>query len=92
MESVRKGRGLTAEYEERMRAAGVPAWYIDSCKKIQYLFPKAHAAAYVMGAVRLAWYKLYAPLEFYSSFLTVRPGQFSQSCLKKRKSYAIMFL
>ena len=57
MESVRKGKGLKPQWEEEMTAHGVPDWYIWSCKKIKYMFPKAHAAAYVMMAYRIAWYK-----------------------------------
>lgn len=57
MEAVRKGRGLPEGAEEEMKAAGVPDWYIGSCKKIAYLFPKAHAVAYVMMAFRIAWFK-----------------------------------
>ncbi len=68
MESVRKGRGLPDGAEEEMRAAGVPDWYIGSCKKIKYLFPKAHAVAYVMMAFRIAWFKVYHPLAFYSAY------------------------
>ncbi|MCQ2386428.1 MAG: PolC-type DNA polymerase III, partial [Clostridia bacterium] len=76
MEDVRKGRGLKPEYEEAMLAHGVPEWYIASCKKIKYMFPKAHAAAYVMSAIRLGWYKIYYPMEFYAAFLSVAPGGF----------------
>lgn len=76
MEKVRKGKGLTPEWEEEMRAHAVPEWYIDSCKKIKYMFPKAHAAAYQMSAVRLAWYKIYEPLAFYAAYLSVAPGGF----------------
>ena len=68
MESVRKGRGLPDGAEEEMVAAGVPDWYIGSCKKIKYLFPKAHAVAYVMMAFRIAWFKVYHPLAFYAAY------------------------
>jgi len=68
MESVRKGKGLPPGAEEEMVAAGVPDWYIGSCKKIKYLFPKAHAVAYVMMAFRIAWFKVYHPLAFYAAF------------------------
>ena len=75
-ESVRKGKGVSADMEQTMVEHEVPEWYIDSCKKIQYMFPKAHAAAYVMAAIRLGYYKLYYPLEFYCSYFTVKPGGF----------------
>ena len=68
MEAVRKGKGLPEGAEEEMRAAGVPEWYIGSCKKIKYLFPKAHAVAYVMMAFRIAWFKVYHPLAFYAAY------------------------
>jgi DNA polymerase-3 subunit alpha (Gram-positive type) len=68
MESVRKGRGLPDGAEEEMRQRGVPEWYITSCKKIKYLFPKAHAVAYVMMAFRIAWFKVHRPLAFYSAY------------------------
>lgn len=75
MEFVRKGcaerKGLPKEYEQAMKAHGVPDWYIKSCKKIRYMFPKAHAAAYVMFAVRIAYFKVYYPAQFYAAYLNV---------------------
>ena len=76
MESVRKGKGLTPVWEEEMRACGVPEWYIGSCKKIKYMFPKAHAAAYVMSAIRLGWYKIYMPVVFYAAYFSAAPDGF----------------
>lgn len=75
MEAVRTGkaeRTFTPELTELMRDHLIPEWYIDSCRKILYLFPKAHAVSYVMSAVRLAWYKVYYPLEFYAAYLSCR--------------------
>ena len=74
MEDVRKGKGLKPEYEEAMIEHGVPDWYIESCKRIKYMFPKAHAAAYVIDALRLGWYKIYYPKEFYCAYFTAAPG------------------
>ncbi|MDQ0417385.1 DNA polymerase-3 subunit alpha (Gram-positive type) [Croceifilum oryzae] len=68
MEKVRKGKGLSPEFEEEMRSNKVPEWYIDSCKKIKYMFPRAHAVAYVTMAVRIAWYKVYQPIHYYAAF------------------------
>ncbi len=68
MEAVRKGRGLPDGAEEEMIKANVPGWYIGSCKKIKYLFPKAHAVAYVMMAFRIAWFKVHHPLPFYAAY------------------------
>ena len=77
MESVRKGKGLKPEWEEAMRAADVPEWYIWSCKKIKYMFPKAHAAAYVMMAWRIAYCKINYPLAYYAAYFSVRASAFS---------------
>ena len=77
MESVRKGKGLRPEWEQIMVEHGVPDWYIWSCKKIKYMFPKAHAAAYVMMAWRIAWFKVYQPLAYYAAFFSIRATAFS---------------
>ena len=72
MEDVRKGRKIKPEYDPVLRAHNVPDWYIDSCNKIKYMFPKAHAVAYVTMAVRVGWFKIYRPLEFYATWFTAR--------------------
>ena len=77
MESVRKGKGLKPEWEEEMTKHGVPDWYIWSCKKIKYMFPKAHAAAYVMMAWRIAYCKVFYPLAYYAAFFSIRASGFS---------------
>ena len=89
MEDVRKGRGLKAEYEEIMRANKVPDWYIASCKKIQYMFPKGHAVAYVTMAVRVGYFKIYYPLEFYATFFSVRSKQYDIQTMIKGKDAII---
>ena len=78
MESVRKGRGLPEGAEDEMKEHGVPQWYIDSCKKIAYLFPKAHAVAYVMMAFRIAWFKVHRPLAFYAAYFSIRAKAFDE--------------
>ena len=87
MESVRKGKGLKPEWETEMTAHGVPDWYIWSCKKIKYMFPKAHAAAYVMMAYRIAYCKVFYPLAYYAAFFSIRaPGfDYELMCLGQDK-------
>ena len=77
MEAVRKGRGLSPEQEKEMRDHGVPDWYIESCKRIKYMFPKAHAAAYVMNAFRIAYYKINYPLAYYAAMFSIRLKTFN---------------
>ena len=92
MESVRKGKGLKPEMEEAMIAAGVPDWYIWSCKKIKYMFPKAHAAAYVMMAWRIAYFKVYVPQAFYAAWFSIRAKAFNYEhmCQGENHLHAIM--
>ncbi len=90
-ETVRKGLVASGKVskedweamEEDMRKVNVPEWYIGSCKKIKYMFPKAHAAAYVISALRLCWYKVYKPLEFYCAYFTARPEDVEAPILMK---------
>lgn len=77
MESVRKGKGLKDEWIDAMKEQGVPDWYIGSCKKIKYMFPKAHAAAYVMMAWRIAYCKINYPLAYYAAYFSIRASAFS---------------
>ena len=76
MESVRKGKGLSEEQEIVMRENNVPEWYIESCKKIEYMFPKAHAAAYVINAFRIAWFKVHIPKAYYATMYSIRADEF----------------
>ena len=85
MESVRKGKGLKPEWEQDMIDHGVPDWYIWSCKKIKYMFPKAHAAAYVMMAWRIAYCKVYYPLAYYAAFFSIRATGFSYELMCQGK-------
>ena len=87
MESVRKGKGLRDEWITTMKEHGVPDWYIWSCKKIKYMFPKAHAAAYVMMAYRIAWFKVFQPLAYYAAYFSIRATAFSYElmCMGKEK-------
>ena len=81
MESVRKGKGLSEEQETLMKENNVPDWYIASCKKIKYMFPKAHAAAYVTMAFRIAWFKVHIPLAYYAAFYSIRADEFDSDCM-----------
>jgi len=83
MENVRKGKGLTEEYENDMKENKVPQWYIDSCKKIEYMFPKAHAAAYVMLSFRIAYYKIHYPEAFYATYFTTKVFDFDVNIISK---------
>ena len=87
MESVRKGKGLRDEWITTMKEHDVPDWYIWSCKLIKYMFPKAHAAAYVMMAYRIAWYKVFQPLAYYAAYFSIRATAFSYElmCMGKER-------
>ncbi|WP_282919937.1 PolC-type DNA polymerase III [Ignavigranum ruoffiae] len=76
MERVRKGRGIPEDWQETMREYQVPEWYIESCLKIKYMFPKAHAAAYVLMALRVAYFKVYHPIYYYAAYFSVRAKEF----------------
>ncbi|MCL8210829.1 DNA polymerase III PolC-type [Spiroplasma sp. JKS002671] len=86
MEDVRKGKGLKPEYEKLMQQHHVPQWYIESCKKIKYMFPKAHATAYVLMAWRVAWYKVYYPHEYYATYFTTRCDIFDITVMSQGKA------
>lgn len=92
MESVRKGKGLKPEWEQAMIEAEVPDWYIWSCKKIKYMFPKAHAAAYVMMAWRIAYYKVFYPQAFYAAFFSIRASSFNYELMCQGRDKLEYFL
>ena len=83
MEKVRKGKGLSEEDEATMKEKQVPDWYIESCKRIKYMFPKGHAVAYVMMAVRVAYFKVYYPAAYYTTYFTVRADDFDADLICK---------
>ncbi|MDI3316527.1 MAG: PolC-type DNA polymerase III [Bacillota bacterium] len=84
MEQVRKGKGLKPSDEEAMRRHGVPDWFVESCQKISYLFPKAHAVAYVIMAFRIAWFKVHHPAAFYATYFSVRADDFDAAWIGER--------
>ena len=92
MESVRKGKGLKPDWIEAMKVQNVPDWYIDSCLKIKYMFPKAHAAAYVMMAWRVAYCKVFYPLAYYASFFSIRASGFSYELMCQGRDKLEFFL
>jgi DNA polymerase-3 subunit alpha (Gram-positive type) len=83
MESVRKGKGVTPEQERRMKEKGIKDWYIESCKRIKYMFPRAHAVAYVMMSYRIAYYKVYHPAPFYAAFFTSKRDDFNSELIQQ---------
>ncbi|MBR2901033.1 MAG: PolC-type DNA polymerase III, partial [Clostridia bacterium] len=86
MERTRKGRGLLPEQEAAMREKNVPEWYIASCNKIQYMFPKAHAAAYTIASLRLSWFKIYQPVAFYATYFTIKRKFFDAELVMSGKA------
>ncbi|SFE24787.1 PolC-type DNA polymerase III [Trichococcus pasteurii] len=85
MESVRKGKGIPDDWQAEMRAKEIPEWYIQSCLKIKYMFPKAHAAAYVLMALRVAYFKVHQPIRYYCAFFSVRAQDFDLVAMTQGK-------
>ncbi|WNF91415.1 PolC-type DNA polymerase III [Vagococcus fluvialis] len=85
MESVRKGKGIPDDWQKEMRDNNVPEWYIDSCLKIKYMFPKAHAAAYVLMALRVAYFKVHFPIIYYAAYFSVRADDFDIAAMSQGK-------
>lgn len=92
MEKVRKGKGLTDDDEIAMKEIGIPQWYIDSCNKIKYMFPRAHAVAYVMMSYRIAYYKVHYPAYFYATYFTNKIADFQYSIISKDLDFITMYL
>ena len=86
MESVRHGRGIPDEWQAAMRESNVPQWYIDSCLKIKYMFPRAHASAYILMALRVAYFKVYFPMLYYAAYFSVRADDFDLVAMSRGKN------
>jgi len=87
MEKVRKGKGIAEDVVEKLRAGGIPEWYIESCQKIKYLFPRAHATAYVMMAYRIAFCKVHYPLAYYAAYFSIRADEFDANVISRGKDF-----
>ena len=87
MESVRKGKGIKEETVKILREGGIPEWYIEACQKIKYMFPRAHATAYVMMAWRIAYCKVHYPLAFYAAYFSIRAAEFDADVVARGKDY-----
>ncbi|WP_029544466.1 PolC-type DNA polymerase III [Selenomonas sp. AB3002] len=87
MEKVRKGKGIAEDVVEKLRAGGIPEWYIESCQKIKYLFPRAHATAYVMMAYRIAFCKVHYPLAYYAAYFSIRADEFDANVVSRGKDF-----
>ena len=87
MEKVRKGKGIADDVVEILRKGGIPEWFIESCQKIKYLFPRAHATAYVMMAYRIAYCKVHYPLAYYAAYFSIRAAEFDANVIARGKDY-----